>query len=600
VLSMGLNKNNPRPPAHGGCHFPGATMHTTHSHSALSQSPIWQALREQAGQLKRRHLKELFAEDPRRASEFSLETPHFLLDFSKNHIDRSVFVNLLRLAEAAGLEQWRGDFFAGKPINATEGRPVLHPALRGGLGRDIEIGGVSVTGAVEAELRRLKELVVLLHNGHLTGYSGKRITNVVNLGVGGSHLGPQTAIEALRAHRKGDVAVHFVSNVDGTQLTDVLAGLDADSTLFIVSSKTFTTSETMTNARSALQWLRRAAPEVGEGTLLQQHFVGVTASPDKAQQFGILPERIYSFWDWVGGRYSLWSSIGLPIAIACGFDNFRALLDGAAEMDRHFRETPFAENAPVIMALLSVWYCTFMGYPAHAVLPYDQALHMLPAYLQQADMESNGKSTTRDGVEVDYATGPLIWGQTGINGQHAFYQYLHQSPEVVPADFIGSVIPGHDLEGHHEILLANMFAQSQALMNGVDAGSVGRELAAKGLSQEDIKRLTPFKVHRGGKPSNTILLKELDPRSLGALIALYEHKIFVQGVILQIYSFDQWGVELGKGLASKLEPKLACGDLAGEDGSTAQLIEYYRRITGAVASTESPEVGVTEPAGEQA
>ena len=576
-------------------------MQDAHSTSAISRSAIWQALQAQAAQMKDRRLADLFGEDPDRTRDFSIELPQFLLDYSKNQLDRSVFVNLLRLAEEAGLKQWRRDFFAGKPINATEGRPVLHPALRGGLVADVEVGGASVTGLAEAELERLKELVVLLHNGDLTGYSGKRITNVVNLGVGGSHLGPQTVIEALRAYRKGDVAVHFVSNVDGAQLTDVLAGLDAESTLFIVSSKTFTTSETMTNARSALQWLRRAAPEVSAEVLLQQHFVGVTSSPDKAQQFGILPERTYRFWDWVGGRYSLWSAIGLPIAIACGYENFRTLLDGAAEMDRHFCEAPFEQNAPVIMALLSVWYCTFMGYPAHAVLPYEQALHMLPAYLQQADMESNGKSTTRAGVEVDYATGPLIWGQTGINGQHAFYQYLHQSPEVVPADFIGSVTPGHDLQGHHEILLANMFAQSQALMNGVDAESVGRELSAKGLSQEEITRLTPFKVHRGGKPSNTILLKELAPRSLGGLIALYEHKIFVQGVILEIYSFDQWGVELGKGLASNLEPKLAAGDLAEEDGSTAQLIEYYRRVnSGAVTTTELPDVEVAEPAGEQA
>ncbi|WP_105103559.1 glucose-6-phosphate isomerase [Microbulbifer pacificus] len=574
-------------------------MQDAQSHSSISQSAIWKQLQARVPEVQQRRLADLFSEDPARASNFSLELPEFLLDYSKSQLDRSVLANLLDLAREANLEQWRADFFAGKPINATEGRPVLHPALRGGLAQDVEIEGVSVTRQVSAELERLKEFVVLLHNGDLTGYSGKRITDVVNLGVGGSHLGPQTAIEALRAHRKGDVAVHFVSNVDGAQLTDVLAGLDAESTLFIVSSKTFTTSETMTNARSALKWLQRAAPELSAESLLQQHFVAVTASPDAAQKFGVLPARVFRFWDWVGGRFSLWSSIGLPIAIACGFENFRALLDGAAGMDRHFREAPLHENAPVIMALLSVWYCTFMGYPAHAVLPYEHALHMLPAYLQQADMESNGKSTTRAGVEVNYTTGPLIWGQTGINGQHAFYQYLHQSPEVVPADFIGSVAPGHDLEGHHEILLANMFAQSQALMNGVDAESVARELAAKGLSPEEIKRLTPFKVHRGGKPSNTILLKELSPRSLGALIALYEHKIFAQGAILQIYSFDQWGVELGKGLASKLEPKLASGSLAGEDGSTAQLIEYYRRISGAVTSTGLPEVEAAEPAGEQ-
>ncbi|MFV8782321.1 glucose-6-phosphate isomerase [Microbulbifer sp. SA54] len=552
----------------------------------ITQSSIWQALQSQAQAMKQRQLRELFAEDPQRAAHFSLELPHFLLDFSKNQLDRDILSNLVQLARETDVEGWRADMFAGAPINATEGRPVLHPALRGGMPDDVAFENTSVKDAVAGELQRLKEFVVLLHNGDLVGYSGKRITDVVNLGVGGSHLGPQMAIEALRAHRKGDVAVHFVSNVDGAQLKDVLVGLDAESTMFVVSSKTFTTSETMTNARSALAWLQDASG-LDAAQLLSQQFVAVTASPDRAERFGVLPERVFRFWDWVGGRFSLWSAIGLPIAIACGFENFRALLDGAAGMDLHFREAELESNAPVIMALLSTWYCTFMGYPAHAVLPYEQALHMLPAYLQQADMESNGKSTTRDGRQVDYATGPLIWGQTGINGQHAFYQYLHQSPEVVPADFIGSVAPGHDLKGHHEILMANMLAQSQALMNGVSAEEVGRELAAKGLGGAEIKRLTPFKVHRGGKPSTTILLKELSPRSLGALIALYEHKIFVQGVILQIFSFDQWGVELGKGLAAGLEPKLASGDLRSEDGSTAQLIEFYRRVTAGEAKAGS-------------
>ena len=549
----------------------------------ITQQTSWQQLDTLAGQMRGRHLRELFAGDPRRAARFSLELPEFLFDFSKNLIDEEIFVNLLQLARDAGVERWRSEMFSGVPINQTEGRPVLHAALRGGLSEPVELNGVSVGAQVESELGRLKEFVNLLHNGGVMGCTGKRITDVVNLGVGGSHLGPQMVIEALRSQRREDVRVHFVSNVDGAQLADALAQLDAESTLFVVSSKTFATTETMTNANSALRWLGDLAPRA---ELLQRHFVAVTANPEKARAFGVELQRVFQFWDWVGGRFSLWSAIGLPIAIAIGFDGFRALLDGAASMDRHFLEAPLERNAPVVMALLSLWYCTFMGYPAQAILPYEQALHMLPAYLQQAEMESNGKSTTRAGEEAPYATGPLIWGQLGINGQHAFYQYLHQSPETVPADFIGSVAPGHDLPGHHEILLANMLAQSQALMNGVEHEQVARELEQKGLSPGEIERLAPYKVHRGNKPSNTILLRQLDARSLGALIALYEHKIFVQGVILQVYSFDQWGVELGKGLAAALQPQLEAGDTRNQDTSTAALIDFYQRVkTGA----EHPE-----------
>ncbi|WP_346837188.1 glucose-6-phosphate isomerase [Microbulbifer sp. SAOS-129_SWC] len=548
----------------------------------LTQLASWRKLDSLAQQMRTRHLRDLFAADPQRGRRLSLELPEFLFDYSKNLVDDEVLVNLLQLARDADLEGWRAQMFAGAPINRTEGRPVLHVALRGALPESVPMQGAPVEALVESELERLKGFVNLLHNGGVTGCTGKKITDVVNLGVGGSHLGPQMVIEALRAHRCGDVRIHFVSNVDGAQLADVLAPLDTETTLFVVSSKTFTTTETMTNARSALRWLG------GLGSteeLLRRHFVAVTANSDKARAFGVEPQRVFQFWDWVGGRYSLWSAIGLPIAIAIGFDGFRALLDGAASMDRHFREAPLEQNAPVLMGLLSLWYCTFMGYPAHAVLPYDQALHMLPAYLQQADMESNGKSTTRAGEEVGYATGPLIWGMLGINGQHAFYQYLHQSPEVVPADFIGSVAPGHDLPGHHEILLANMLAQSQALMNGVSREQVEVELTGKGLSKEKIEALAPYKVHRGNKPSNTILLRTLDPRTLGALIALYEHKIFVQGVILQIYSFDQWGVELGKGLAAALQPQLESGEVSGQDASTARLIEYCRQAT---AGAEAP------------
>lgn len=549
----------------------------------ITQLPSWQRLRAQAQQMRGRDLRALFAEDPRRARDFSLELPELLVDYSKNRIDRDIFVNLLQLARDAGLEQWRRDLFRGAPINRTEGRAVLHTALRGSSDEDLCVNGRPVAAQVEGELQRLKEFVNLLHNGTLTGYSGRRFTDVVNLGVGGSHLGPQMAIEALRAFRRNSVQVHFVSNVDGAQLADTLAGLDPETTLFVVSSKTFTTTETLTNAASVIGWFgSRASRE----EILRRHFVAATASPQKAREYGIAGERVFRFWDWVGGRFSLWSAIGLPIAIAVGFENFRAMLDGAASMDRHFQQSSLEMNAPVILALLSIWYCTFMGYPAHAILPYEQALHMLPSYLQQAEMESNGKSTTRAGEEVGYATGPLIWGMLGINGQHAFYQYLHQSPETVPADFIGSVTPGHELPGHHEILLANMLAQSQALMNGVSREQVMRELEARGLDAEEAAALAPFKVHKGSKPSTTILLRRLDPHSLGALIALYEHKIFVQGVVLQIYSFDQWGVELGKGLATALQPQLESGDLRGQDASTAALIEYYRRVRSGAAALE--------------
>ncbi|GAA5524020.1 glucose-6-phosphate isomerase [Microbulbifer aestuariivivens] len=549
----------------------------------ITQTQSWRQLQALAEQMHSTHLRDLFADDPARAQRYSLELPSFLLDYSKNLIDDGVFVNLLQLAREAEVEPWRDSMFAGASINRTEDRPVLHPALRGSIAAEVRWNGEPVAATVQAELQRLKEFVNLLHNGALTGCTGKPVTDVVNLGVGGSHLGPQMVIEALREYRKGAVDVHFVSNVDGAQLADILQRLNPETTLFLVSSKTFSTAETLTNAQSALGWLGSLA---SREELLSRHFVAVTASPGRARAFGIEAERIFRFWDWVGGRFSLWSAIGLPVAIAVGFEGFRALLDGAAEMDRHFREAPLEQNAPVLMALTSVWYCTFMGYPAHAVLPYDQALHMLPAYLQQAEMESNGKSTTRNGEEAAYATGPLIWGQLGINGQHAFYQYLHQSPAVVPADFIGSVAAGHELEGHHEILLANLFAQSQALMQGVSREAVMADLRARGLDEAEAAALAPFKVHRGNRPSNTILMKKLCPHSLGALVALYEHKIFVQGVVLQIYSFDQWGVELGKGLASALQPKLGSGDLSEEDASTTRLIEYYRRTVAVTAKAE--------------
>ncbi|WP_019026351.1 glucose-6-phosphate isomerase [Colwellia piezophila] len=534
----------------------------------------WKKLQQLAQDKKSQHMNTLFAQDNDRFNKFSIELPNMLLDYSKNLIDDETIEALLDLAEETKVCDWRAKMFAGEKINKTEDRAVLHTALRRQSDEPLIIDGENVTEHVQKQLGEMEVFVKKVREGKWLGYSGKRITDIVNIGVGGSNLGPQMVTEALKHYSDGSVNVHYVSNVDGAQIVEVLRPLNAEKVLFIVSSKTFTTTETITNAKTAMQWLTSSSFDENS---IGKHFVAVTANKDNAMAFGIKEENIFDMWDWVGGRFSLWSAIGLAIALDLGFDKFKELLSGANDMDQHFCNAPLKDNFPAILALISVWNTTFLGSQSQAILPYDQTLHMLTAYLQQAEMESNGKSVTWDGIEVDYPTVPSIWGELGINGQHAFYQYLHQSNNVVPADFIGSVASVTPVKGHHETLMANFFAQTQALMTGVNEEQVRADLKAKGRTQDYIDKVAPHKVHKGNRPTNTILLKRIDPKTLGGLIAAYEHKIFVQGIILQICSFDQWGVELGKGLAAEIQTELETDNIAdNHDCSTASLLKFYQ------------------------
>lgn len=537
----------------------------------------WKSLEQLANKMKQTHMNDLFASDPQRFNKFSLKLPDLLFDYSKNLIDDTVLKTLLQLTEDVELPVWREKMFNAERINMTEDRAVLHTALRNRSQTSLYFDDENVTQDVEDQLAKMKGFVEQVRQGHWKGFSGKRITDIVNIGVGGSNLGPQMVTEALKHYSDQSVNIHYVSNVDGAQITEVLAPLNPEKVLFIVSSKTFTTKETMTNANTATNWLLKSAPDK---SAVAKHFVAVSANIKNATEFGIAEENIFSMWDWVGGRFSLWSAIGLPIALDLGFDKFIELLEGAHEMDLHFQQAPSAENAPVIMALLSVWNCTFLGAKSQAILPYDQTLHMLSAYLQQAEMESNGKSVSWQGEQITYPTVPSIWGELGINGQHAFYQYLHQSNNIVPADFIGSVKSVTPVPGHHATLMSNFFAQTQALMTGVNEQQVRADLKAKGRTQEVIDKLAPHKVHMGNRPTNTLLLKQISPKTLGMLIALYEHKIFVQGIILEICSFDQWGVELGKGLAESIQQELESDNVSnGHDSSTRNLIEFYKNAS---------------------
>ena len=536
----------------------------------LNQLPEWLVLERQRAALDGVHLRELFAADPDRFAHFSLCHENILLDFSKNRVDTATMQALCALARACRLEEWIARMFAGEAINLTEGRAVLHVALRNRANTPIVVDGEDVMPGVNSVLARMRNFVERVHTGDLSGYTGARIRDVVNIGIGGSDLGPVMVTEALKAYRKTDIDVHFVSNVDAAHLYETLVGLDPARTLFIVASKTFTTQETMANAQAARAWLLQA---LGDEGAVAHHFVALSTNSDAVAAFGIDAANMFEFWDWVGGRYSLWSAIGLSIALALGMDRFEELLDGAHAMDRHFRQTGLENNLPVTLALLGIWYGNFLGAESHAVVPYAQNLHRLPAYLQQADMESNGKSATRDGEFVAWDTGPIVWGEPGTNGQHAFFQLLHQGSRLVPVDFIVAANSSYPNDAQHQMLLANCLAQSAALMAGKTSDEARAEMTAAGLGAADIERLLPHRTYRGNQPSNTLLVESLDPRTLGALIALYEHKIFCQGVIWQVCSFDQWGVELGKQLAGRLLP-LVRGDVPeGEaDASTTGLL----------------------------
>ena len=541
-----------------------------------TQTTAWQALTDHFFEIRDRHMRELFAEDPGRFDRFSLRFGDLLLDFSKNRITEETFALLLDLARECDVEGWIRRMFAGDPINFTERRPVLHVALRNRSNRPIRVNGEDVMPAVNAVLERMRAFSEAVRNGEWRGFTGEAITDVVNIGIGGSDLGPQMVCRALTAHAEGGPRAHFVSNVDGSHIAGTLRELSPETTLFIVASKTFTTQETLTNARTARTWL---VEEFGDEAAVARHFVAVSTNAEAVRAFGIDPENMFGFWDWVGGRYSLWSAIGLPIALHVGMDRFEELLAGAHAMDEHFRTAPLAENLPVVLALLGIWYINFFGAETHAILPYDQYLDRFPAYFQQGDMESNGKRVDREGRVVDHATGPVVWGEPGTNGQHAFFQLLHQGTRLVPADFLAAAEPAHPIGDHHRILLSNFFAQTEALMRGRTEAEARAELQAQGLSGEALERLLPHRVFPGNRPTNSILYRRLDPRTLGSLIALYEHKIFVQGVIWNINSFDQWGVELGKQLAGTILPELEGPEpVATHDASTNGLINHYKSL----------------------
>jgi glucose-6-phosphate isomerase len=544
--------------------------------SALTSSPAWQALERHAETMADVHLRDLFAEDPRRFARFSLSFDDLLLDVSKNRITAETLGLLLDLARQADLEGWRDRMFAGDRINITEDRAVLHIALRNRSNDPILVGGADVMPEVNGVLDRMRDFSDRVRDGEWQGYTGATITDFVNIGIGGSDLGPLMACEALKPYQSEGLRPHFVSNVDGAHLVHTLAGLDPARTLFIVASKTFTTQETMTNAASARAWLLE---HLGDRAAVAKHFVAVSTNAKEVAEFGIDTSNMFEFWDWVGGRYSLWSAIGLPIALAVGFARFEELLSGAHAMDQHFRTTPLEQNLPVVLGLIGLWYRNFMGACSHAVLPYDQHLHRLPAYLQQGDMESNGKFVRRDGERVDYDTGPIIWGEPGTNGQHAFYQLIHQGTALIPADFLAAAESLTPLGDHHDKLLANFFAQPEALAFGKTPEQARAELEREGLSGAALEALLPHKVFLGNRPSNAILYRRLDPATLGRLIALYEHKIFTQGVLWNINSFDQWGVELGKQLAKAILPELAgAAPVTDHDSSTNGLINHLKAL----------------------
>jgi glucose-6-phosphate isomerase len=536
--------------------------------------PAWRTLTQHFADIAPLHMRDLFAQDPGRFETFSLRLGDLLFDYSKNRITSETVTALVALAEQAGLRARIDAMFGGEKINVTEARAVLHIALRNRSDRPIHVDGRDVMPEVRRVLEQMRRFVHVVRTGEWRGATGKAITDVVNIGIGGSDLGPRMVVKALSPYANPRLRVHFVSNVDDADLFEVLRPLDPVTTLFLVASKTFTTQETMTNARSARAWLLE---RVADDRAVARHFVAVSTNAEKVAEFGIDPKNMFEFWDWVGGRYSLWSAIGLPIALSVGMERFEELLDGAHVVDEHFRTAPFERNIPVLMGLLGIWYRNFFGAETHAILPYDQYLEHLPTYLQQADMESNGKTVDLDGRAVRYATGPVVFGQPGTNGQHAFYQLLHQGSPLVPCDFLASVESQHPIGEHHEILLANFLAQTEALMRGRTFEEARAQLVDQSYQEDQLEALAAARTFPGNKPSNSFLYPRLDPRTLGMLIALYEHKIFTQGAIWHINSFDQMGVELGKQLARTILDELTgSGPAAMHDSSTSGLLAYVK------------------------
>jgi len=539
-----------------------------------SQTAAWRALEQHFAQMKNVHMRDLFAQDKDRFTHFSATFDgQILVDFSKNRITQETLEHLLALAKETELESAINSMFQGEKINRTEDRAVLHTALRNRDNTPIYVDGKDVMPEVNAVLEKMQQFSQRIISGDWKGYTGKAITDVVNIGIGGSDLGPFMVTEALRPY-KNHLNMHFVSNVDGTQIAETLKKLNPETTLFLIASKTFATQETMTNAHSARDWFLAAAKDESQ---VAKHFVALSTNGEEVAKFGIDTNNMFEFWDWVGGRYSLWSAIGLSIILSVGFDNFVQLLNGAHAMDKHFTQTPLEKNIPVLLGLIGIWYNNFFEAETEAILPYDQYMHRFAAYFQQGNMESNGKYIGRDGKPVTYQTGPIIWGEPGTNGQHAFYQLIHQGTKMIPCDFIAPAVTHNPLGDHHEKLLSNFFAQTEALAFGKTREVVDAEFAAQGKNVADMEYVAPYKVFEGNRPTNSILLKSITPYSLGALIAMYEHKIFTQGAILNIFTFDQWGVELGKQLASRILPELENSDtVSTHDSSTNGLINSYK------------------------
>jgi glucose-6-phosphate isomerase len=539
-----------------------------------TQTIAWENLTLHKASIKDIHIKDLFEQDKKRFEKFNIEFENILVDFSKNRITAETLKLLVELANETGLKENIQSFFNGDAINETENRAVMHTALRKQSNEPVFINNVNVTPFVEDAKAKLKNFADRFCQKEMKGFSGKTLNTIVNIGIGGSDLGPVMVTEALKHFQVEGIQTFFVSNVDGTHLAETLKKVNPEHTLFIVASKTFTTQETIANAQSAKDWLLSFSKDE---SAVASHFVALSTNHKKVQEFGILQENIFEFWDWVGGRFSLWSSIGLSIACSIGYENFQKLLKGAGAMDKHFQQTPFDKNIPVILGLLGIWYNNFWDAHTHAILPYDQYLHRFAAYFQQADMESNGKSTDRNGNKINYQTGPIIWGEPGTNGQHAFYQLIHQGKKLIPSDFIAPANSHNSIGNHHQLLLSNFFAQTQALMSGKNIEQVRIELEAAGMSKIEIDKQAPYRVFEGNIPSNSIIVKLIDPYTLGALIAMYEHKIFVQGAIWNIFSFDQWGVELGKQLANKILPELKeNAQTIAFDSSTNGLINQYK------------------------